>query len=143
MPRTSTGTKERTEIPSTIERSDAHAQRLWKKAHDSAVGTYGEGGRAHRVAFAALKHEYEKRGDRWVRKAHKGPSDPQAARGPTTRRESTDEPRAPTAGGKIAKTASEARRKAKEARSESARARRKRTASKSRASVSRRSGRKK
>jgi cation transport regulator ChaB len=141
MPRTSTGTRDRAEIPSTIERSDAHAQRLWKKAHDSAVGTYGEGGRAHRVAFAALKHEYEKRGDRWVRKAHKGPSDPQAARGPTTRRKSTDEPRAPTAGGKVAKTPSEARRKAKEARSEYAAARRKRTASKSRAAAARRSGR--
>src|SRR5690606_30521663 len=53
---------EETEIPSTIMRSDKHAQRLWKKAHDSAVDTYGEGGRAHRVAYAALKHEYEKRG---------------------------------------------------------------------------------
>ncbi|HEX5419897.1 MAG TPA: ChaB family protein, partial [Gammaproteobacteria bacterium] len=47
-----------TEIPSTIMRSDKHAQHLWKKTHDSAVKTYGEGGRAHRVAFAALKHEY-------------------------------------------------------------------------------------
>lgn len=116
-----------TEIPSTIERSDKHAQHLWKKAHDSAVETYGEGGRAHRVAFAALKHEYEKRGDKWIRKGSKGPSDPQAARGPTTRRKSTDEPRAPTAGGKVAKTEQDARRKAKEARSEAARARRKKT----------------
>jgi cation transport regulator ChaB len=112
------------EIPSTIERSEKHAQHLWKKAHDSAVETYGEGGRAHRVAFAALKHEYEKRGDKWVRKASKGPSDPQAARGPTTRRKSTDEPRAPTAGGKVAKTEKEARRKAKDARAEAARTRR-------------------
>jgi cation transport regulator ChaB len=124
---------DRTEIPSTIMRSDAHAQHLWKKAHDSAVGTYGEGGRAHRVAFAALKHEYEKQGDRWVRKAHKGPSDPQAARGPTTRRKSTDEPRAPTAGGKVAKTDSEARDKARRARSEYARTRRKTAASKTHA----------
>jgi cation transport regulator ChaB len=123
MPRTANG-KDRVEIPSTIERSEAHARRLWKKAHDSAVGTYGEGGRAHRVAFAALKHEYEKQGDRWVRKAQKGPSDPQAARGPTTRRKSTDEPRAPTAGGKVARTEGEARAKAKEARSEYSRARR-------------------
>lgn len=110
--------KEETNIPKTILRSDKHAQEIWKKAHDSAVETYGEGGRAHRVAYAALKHQYEKKGDRWVKKAEKGPSDPQAARGPTTRPRSTDEPRAPTAGGKVAKTEKEARRKAKEARKE-------------------------
>lgn len=115
---------EETEIPSTIMRSDKHAQHLWKKAHDSAVDTYGEGGRAHRVAYAALKHEYEKRGDKWIRKDHKGPSDPQAARGPTTKHKSTDEPKAPTARGKIAKTAREAEQKAKQARREDASARR-------------------
>jgi cation transport regulator ChaB len=114
------------EIPRTILRSEKHAQEIWKKAHESAVKTYGEGGSAHRVAFAALKHEYEKRGDKWVRKAQKGPSDPQAARGPTTQHKSTAEPKAPTAGGKVAKTEKEAREKAKEARKEYARVRRKR-----------------
>ncbi len=63
-------------IPQTILRSDEHAQHLWQAAHDSAVKTYGEGGRAHRVSYAALKHEYEKKGDKWVRKAEKGPSEP-------------------------------------------------------------------
>ena len=111
-------------IPSTIQRSDKHAQEIWQEAHDSAVETYGEGGRAHRVAYAALKHVYEKKGDKWVKKAEKGPSDPQAARGPTTERKSTDEPRAPTAGGKVAKTEEEAREKAKEARQEYAQSRR-------------------
>ncbi|RPJ80897.1 MAG: cation transport regulator ChaB, partial [Acidobacteria bacterium] len=48
------------ELPSTLKKSDKHAQEIWAKAHDSAVETYGEGGRAHRVAFAALKHVYEK-----------------------------------------------------------------------------------
>jgi cation transport regulator ChaB len=57
-----------TGIPRTILRSDQHAQNIWKEAHDSSVETYGEGGRAHRVAYAALKHQYEKKGDRWVRK---------------------------------------------------------------------------
>ena len=61
------------------------------------------------VAFASLKHQYEKKGDKWVKKSHSGPSDPQAARGPTTRKKSTDPDRAPTAGGKVAKTDSEAR----------------------------------
>ena len=125
-----TAKSDETEIPSTILRSDRHAQSLWKKTHDSALGTYGEGARARRVAFAALKHEYEKRGDKWVRKAEKGPSDPQAARGPTTPRKSTDEPSAPTAGGKVAKTEKEAREKAREARQEYARAYRKRTKAK-------------
>ena len=86
---------QRDELPSTLERSDAHAQATWAKTHDSAVETYGEGERAHRTAFAALKHSYEKVGDHWEPKAHKGPSDDQAAR-------STDEGSAqarPTAGG--------------------------------------------
>ncbi len=117
MPQSKNG-KDKTNIPQTILRSEKHAQHLWKKAHDSAVKTYGEGGRAHRVAFAALKHEYQKQGDRWVNKGWRGPSDPQAARGPTTRRRSIDEPRAQTAGGKVAKTEKEAKHKAQQARKE-------------------------
>ncbi|KQQ08716.1 ChaB family protein [Rathayibacter sp. Leaf296] len=69
----------RDEIPSTIERSEKHAQDLWSAAHDSAVESYGEGERAHRTAFAALKHEYEKVGDHWERKDESGPSDSRAA----------------------------------------------------------------
>jgi cation transport regulator ChaB len=69
------------EIPSTIARSDEHAQRIWKETHDSAVDSYGEGERAHRTAFSALKHSFEKVGDRWEAKERKGPSDPQAAKG--------------------------------------------------------------
>lgn len=102
-------------IPQTIQRSEKHAQHIWQKAHDSAIKTYGEGRRAHQVAYAALKHEYQKQGDHWVRKGWRGPSDPQAARGPDTRPRSTDEPRAPTARGKVARTLPEAKRKAKEA----------------------------
>ncbi len=63
------------EMPSTIARSDQKAQRTWKEVHDSAVEQYGEGERAHRTAFAALKHTYEKQGDRWIPKDEKGPSD--------------------------------------------------------------------
>ena len=69
------------EMPATLKRSPAKAQRTWAKAHDSAVETYGEGERAHRTAFAALKHSFEKVGDRWQPKEKKGPSDPQAAKG--------------------------------------------------------------
>jgi ChaB/Rho termination factor, N-terminal domain len=70
----------RRELPDTIARSPKKAQRTWMKAHDSAVATYGEGERAHRTAFAALKHSFEKVGDHWEPKDRKGPSDPQAAK---------------------------------------------------------------
>ncbi|WP_411152388.1 ChaB family protein [Streptomyces sp. A30] len=72
----------RQELPSTLERSSSEAQRTWVKAHDSAVEQYGEGERAHRVAYGALKHTHEKVGDHWERKegGRKGPSDPQSAR---------------------------------------------------------------
>ena len=71
----------REELPSTLEKSSEKAQRTWIKAHDSAVDTYGEGERAHRTAYSALKHSFEKVGDHWEAKDEKGPSDPQAAKG--------------------------------------------------------------
>jgi cation transport regulator ChaB len=82
------------EMPSTLRRSPRKAQETWAKTHDSAVQSYGEGERAHRTAFSSLKHSYEKVGDHWEPKEHKGPSDPQAARStPSSRRAR------PTAGG--------------------------------------------
>jgi cation transport regulator ChaB len=71
----------RQEMPSTLRRSPEEAQRTWVKAHDAAVEEYGEGERAHRTAYGALKHKYEKVGDHWQRKAGgaKGPSDRQSA----------------------------------------------------------------
>src|SRR3712207_1272670 len=69
------------DLPGTLQRSPKKAQETWAKTHDSAVETYGEGERAHRTAFSALKHSYEKVGDHWEPKAEKGPSDEQAARG--------------------------------------------------------------
>jgi len=50
------------------------------KTHDSAVEEYGEGERAHRTAFASVKHSFEKVGDHWEPKERRGPSDAQAAR---------------------------------------------------------------
>nr|PZN40887.1 MAG: cation transport regulator ChaB [Actinomycetota bacterium] len=80
----------RQELPSTLRRSPKEAQDTWIKAHDSAVASYGEGERAHRTAFAALKHAFEKVGDHWEPKAAKGPSDAQARKG-TPRRGRTAE----------------------------------------------------
>ena len=81
----------RKDMPSTLRRSPAKAQRTFAEAHDSAVETYGEGERAHRTAFSAVKHSFEKVGDHWEPKDRKGPSDAQAAkRGAAARRGSTD-----------------------------------------------------
>ncbi len=69
------------ELPSTLQRSSAKAQRTWSKAHDSAVEEYGEGERAHRTAYSALKHTHRKVGDHWESKDGKGPSDSRADKG--------------------------------------------------------------
>jgi cation transport regulator ChaB len=71
----------RDDLPATLKRSPKKAQETWIKTHDSAVETYGEGERAHRTAIAAVKHSFEKVGDHWEPKKHRGPSDPRAARG--------------------------------------------------------------
>lgn len=85
MPKaTRTGQAKRSELPGTIARSGAKAQRTFAKAHDAAASEYGEGERAHRVAYAALKHTHEKVGDHWELKAAPGPSDAKAAGGRTS-----------------------------------------------------------
>lgn len=71
----------RPNVPSPVARSDDKAVRTYKKTLESAEETYGDGQRAHRTAFAALKHSHEKVGDHWEPKEHLGPSDPQAAKG--------------------------------------------------------------
>jgi hypothetical protein len=80
----------RQELPSTLERSPEKAQETWLAAHDSGVEQYGEGERAHRTAFSALKHSFEKVGDHWEPKAEKGPSDAKAAGGRGTRAETAE-----------------------------------------------------
>lgn len=101
MPKT-TQRSRRPDLPSTVARSEEHARATWQKAHDSAVQTYGEDGEAaHRVAFAALKHSYRKEGDRWVRKARRGPSDERAARGVGDGTSPEELERIPTAGGHV------------------------------------------
>jgi cation transport regulator ChaB len=79
MPKTTpTGKAKQSELPDTLKRSPAKAQRTFAKAHDQAAEQYGEGERAHRVAYAAVKHAFEKVGDHWEPKDGKGPSDPRA-----------------------------------------------------------------
>lgn len=57
-----------------------HAQQIFKKAHASAIKEYKDpdkrrGGKkqsaeevAHKVAWSAVKKEYKKKGDEWVKK---------------------------------------------------------------------------
>ena len=63
-----------------IDQLPEHAQHIFKKAHASAVKEYQDpdkrrGGKkesaeevAHKVAWAAVKKEYEKEGEKWVKK---------------------------------------------------------------------------
>lgn len=82
MPKTTkSGAARKAELPGTLKRSSAKAQRTFAKAHDAAAEQYGSEERAHRVAYAAVKHSYEKVGDHWEAKEEKGPSDDRAERG--------------------------------------------------------------
>jgi hypothetical protein len=47
---------------------------------EAAEETHGDGEAAHRIAFASLKHSFEKVGDHWEPKDKKGPSDRQDAK---------------------------------------------------------------
>jgi cation transport regulator ChaB len=69
------------ELPSTIARSPKKVQRTFAKTLDSAHESYDSEERAHRTAYAAVKHVAEKTGDHWELKDEQGPSDPQAAKG--------------------------------------------------------------
>jgi hypothetical protein len=70
----------REDLPGTLKRSPKKAQETFARTHDAAVESYGDGERAHRTAFASLKHSFQKVGDHWEPKKRRGPSDPQAAR---------------------------------------------------------------
>lgn len=66
------------DLPGTLQRSPKKAQRTYSETLESAEEQYGEGERASRTAFSSLKHSFEKVGDHWQPKDHKGPSDERA-----------------------------------------------------------------
>jgi cation transport regulator ChaB len=69
-------------LPSTLERSPKKAQDTYEKTLEHAETEYaGDEERAHRVAWSAVKHSFERTGDHWEPKAERGPSDPRAAEG--------------------------------------------------------------
>ena len=68
-----------TEMPSTLRRSSEKPQRTWAKAHTTrSRRTVKESGPT--VAPSRRSNiSFEKKGDRWVAKDQKGPSDPRSA----------------------------------------------------------------
>lgn len=78
MPKTTpTGKPKQSELPghSGVRRRKRSGS---SQRHDRAAEQYGEGERAHRTAYASLKHNFEKVGDHWEAKDDPGPSDPRS-----------------------------------------------------------------
>ena len=65
-------------LPGTLERSPEKARDTYAETLKHAEAEYGPGERAGRTAYAYLKHSFEKVGDHWQAKKHKGPSDPRS-----------------------------------------------------------------
>lgn len=76
------------ELPSPVQRSDAHAQATFAKTYDAAMEEYRDQARANATAYASLKHTYEKVGDHWEAKDEPGPSDDRAEEGGLNDKES-------------------------------------------------------
>ena len=61
--------KSTSDLPDSVtDNLPEHAQEIYKEAYNSASEQYDEESTAHRVAWSAVKEEYEKQGDRWVKK---------------------------------------------------------------------------
>src|SRR4051794_38877084 len=68
------------DLPGTLQRSPEKVQNAYTETLDSAEEQYdGNEERAHRTAWASVKHIAEKKGDHWELKDDYGPSDPQSA----------------------------------------------------------------
>lgn len=83
--------KDGVELPSTLERSPAKAQRTFAETLKHAEQEYGKGERASRTAYASLKHGFEKVADHWEKKDHPGPSDPRSEQSTRGKREGRGE----------------------------------------------------
>jgi cation transport regulator ChaB len=82
MPKTGkSGDAKKSELPSTLQRSDKKAQDTFAKAYDSAAEEYDSESRAARTAWSAVKHTHEKVGDHWEPKDSAGPSDSRSESG--------------------------------------------------------------
>ena len=57
-----------TRLPGTLKRSSQEAQETFLRALHDAARVHGPGEQAQRIAYAALKRDFEKRGDHWIAK---------------------------------------------------------------------------
>jgi len=59
-----------TQLPDNVKNNlPKHAQEIYKEAFNSAEDQYGEESRAHRVAWSAVEHKYEKNDQgNWVQR---------------------------------------------------------------------------
>lgn len=63
------GEAKQSELPKTLKRSSAKAQRTFTKTYDAAIKEYnGDEERAYRTAYASLEKKYEKADGKWKRK---------------------------------------------------------------------------
>jgi hypothetical protein len=83
--------KKGVDMPGTLQRSPAKAQDTYAETLKHAEAEYGKGERASRTAYASLKHGFEKVGDHWEAKDHKGPSDPRSTKTTKEKREGKGE----------------------------------------------------
>ena len=68
------------DLPGTITRSPKKVRDTYAETLDAAHEQYpGDEERAHRTAWASVKHVAERVGDHWEEKDEYGPSDPQSA----------------------------------------------------------------
>ncbi len=59
----------KTDLPDSVKDNlPSHAQEIYKEAYNSASQQYDDEATAHKVAWSAVKKEYKKEGDRWVKK---------------------------------------------------------------------------
>jgi hypothetical protein len=72
--------QEKKRMPATLARSPEKAQDTYIHTLEAAEEVHGDGEAAHRIAFASLKHSFEKIGDHWEAKDTPGPSDAQDAK---------------------------------------------------------------
>jgi len=100
------------DLPSTLKRSPKKVRDTYAEALDSAHEEYDSEQRAHRTAWAAVKHVAEKRGDHWELKDEKGPSDAQAKQGG---RRARDQPKGTAGGVDASKTKDELLKDARQA----------------------------
>ena len=61
------------ELPGTLRRSCPEAQALFLRAFGEAAQAHGQSDEAYRIAYAALKQKFEKRGDHWIARTEPAP----------------------------------------------------------------------